>query len=139
MDVIDFPTQYGLQYPITKTPGPWIVVGICTFAAHDPDRIECGEIHSVDIHLDADDPNFDFADHADWPEIGAKTIEAYNFPFRRDGRLALRRGTDANVMINIWRGHNHSAAWMEAHRQWRAGIRKAYANVGEFHVVIVPG
>lgn len=91
---IRVPATYGLHYPITKMAGPWLVVGVTCFADHDPRRRECGPIHSIDIHLDADDPNFPFADLKDWRELDASLIEQYNLPHRRSVRLARRRATE---------------------------------------------
>lgn len=136
IDVIDFPTQYELTYPIIKTPGPWIVVGVC--ANHEDDVSELGKIYYVDIHLDADDPNFEFLDPKNWPEIEDKVIKQYNFPFRKDGRLALRRG---NIKENaqIMDAHDRAHAQIKAWQQYRAGTNPTNATVGRFTFGIYVG
>jgi len=87
-----FPKEYGLEYPIVKVPGsPWIVVGAAVFPRHHD--FAPGEFHSLDIHLDADDPNHKFEAPEDWPESPASLVEQVNTPFRRSARLARRRAT----------------------------------------------
>ena len=98
---MDLSARYaGLQYPIAKTPGPWLLVGVTA------DPRAPGGIHSADIHFDGDDPAFEFARPADWPELPPATIDAYNAPHRRSHRLALRRMTDMKpwyaVMPAAW-------------------------------------
>lgn len=129
IDVIDFPTQYELTYPIIKTPGPWIVVGVC--ANHEDDVEEMGKIYYVDIHLDADDPNFEFVDPVDWPEIHEKVINQYNFPYRKAGRLALRRG-NVNENKTIMDAHTKAACEIEAWRRSRMGENPVMVTIGNF-------
>lgn len=84
---LNIPTEYGLSYPITKTSGSWLVVGAWKNASGT-------DVIGFDIHFDGDDPNFCFLRPEDFPEVPTKTIEQYNFPYRKAGRLALRRVTN---------------------------------------------
>lgn len=134
MDVVDVPTQYGLTYPIQKVPGSvWIVVGATRSA-------DCSHIHSLDIHYDADDPIFEFADPKDWPEINASTVEAYNAPHRKSARLALRRMVEIGPDYhNLHNNADRAEAEMTMTRLRRANPgRSVHATVGGFTVGFVP-
>jgi hypothetical protein len=94
-DVIEFPRQYGLQYPICKTPGPWIVVGLTVWPDHvSPDHGIPGEVHSVDIHFNGDDPTHEFAKPEDYPKLPRRVIDNYNAPHKKSYRLRARRATE---------------------------------------------
>jgi hypothetical protein len=80
------------------------------------------EMHSYDIHLDADDPNFEFLATSDIAgmtpdfikEHGGNfrgpraVVDAYNAPFRKSNRLRLRRATDFNSMALLWDPHHEA-------------------------------
>lgn len=120
MAVIDFPTEYGLTYPIQKTPGPWLVVGV-TVHANRADGV-----HSLDIHFDGDDPNFVFERPEDWPELSVKTVERYNAPYRKENRLARRRATELSAeYFRLWHNHDHAEIEMALIRARRRNPGKS--------------
>lgn len=80
-----FPSTYTSTYPIQKTPGPWLVLGVLTRA---------GQPIALDIHLNSDDPSFPFEDPVDWPELDPTIIEDYNAPHRQHHRLLFARMTE---------------------------------------------
>lgn len=138
MAVMNISTTYGLQYPITKTAGPWLVVGVTCFADHDPRRRKCGPIHSIDIHFDADDPNFPFADPKDWPELDASLIEQYNLPYRQSARLAARRATEV-IRNDIYDNADRAQAYMQMTMKRRENPRRSvFAAVGRWMVGFCP-
>lgn len=102
---MDFPRTYTQQYPICSTPGPFIVVGLTVSA-------DGTYVHSLDIHLDADDPNFSFENPNAWPELSSGLIEDYNRPYRKSHRLALRRATDARLSSELFAKKDRAEAYM---------------------------
>lgn len=135
-EVLELPTKYGLIYPIQKTPGPWIVIGICNFADFDERYKTVGPIHSVDIHLDQDDPNFAFLTVADLSDMNAEfirinqrgtdfrgpraVVNAYNAPHRKENRIRLRRSVDAGKDWKILAPHYEADRLIQLWRAFRA-------------------
>lgn len=97
--------------PLRRHPtGCGFVVGVTTFADHDPRKAELGPIHSIDIHLDADDPNHVFMEY---PEGATKRIrkliDAFNAPFKKSNRLRIRRALNFQSLCQIWDPHFEAA------------------------------
>lgn len=109
--------QYGLQHPVIKTGGPWVVVGSTAFPHFHPDKV--GEVQSLDIHLDDDDPLFEFATSEEWPELPRRVIDQYNAPYRKAGRLALRRAVNMGPHDALMMPHYAARARMEIVRAGR--------------------
>lgn len=103
--------EYVLTFSIQSTGGRWLIVGA---TCHDwltrEQHPDLGQTSSLDIHFDADDPTFTFEEPNDWPELPASVIIAYNAPYRRTQRLALRRATSTAVWDAIMPAHYEAAA-----------------------------
>lgn len=90
----------------------------------------------LDIHLDADDPNFDFLTSADLagmtPDFIASAgfsfkgpravVDAYNAPYRRTNRLRIRRATDVRSIELLMMPHWDAADLVQ---MWRSSQRRS--------------
>ena len=109
---------YELQHPIIKVPNsPLIIVGTTSHSwLTKEDNPELGDLHSVDIHYDGDDPTHDFVDAtAFFPLPDAETLaDDYNAPYRKSYRLLVRRMTTwSRTISDVLDKHDRASTFLE--------------------------